>query len=184
MSERTALPTRPGGSAAGTCTGQETNAEAGSLRFVVSRARVYNGGTYDLLHPGHIDVIRQCRRLAGTDGQVVIGLNTDAFVAEFKGHPTVQTLEERIVVMSALRDVDWVAVNEGGRDSRPVLELVRPDIIAVGRDWYSPDDSRYCAQMGLTPEWLRERGIRLVYMDWTPGYSSTNLRHRSVEVTA
>jgi cytidyltransferase-like protein len=136
---------------------------------------VYNGGTYDLLHPGHLYVFRQLRALA-QGGEVVIGLNTDEFVAEFKGHAPVQSYLERSEVLSACRLIDRVVPNVGGADSRPVLEAVAPDILAAGQDWYSPDDSRYCRQMGFTREWLDEHHVKLVYLDWLPGHSSTNLR--------
>ena len=137
---------------------------------------VYNGGTYDLLHPGHLFVFRQMRELAGLDGKVVIALNTDDFVARFKDHPSVQSYREREAVLRSIRDIDMVVPNIGGEDARPAIEMVGPDIIAAGQDWYSPDHSRYCTQMGFTIEWLEERGIRLVYLDWMPGHSSTNLR--------
>ncbi len=136
---------------------------------------VYNGGTYDLLHPGHLYVFRQLRALAD-GGQVVIALNTDDFVEEFKGHRPVQTYEERAEVLAACRYVDRVVPNLGGADSRPALEAVAPDILAAGHDWASHDDSKYCRQMGFTRDWLVERRIRLVYLDWLPGHSSTNLR--------
>lgn len=137
---------------------------------------VYNGGSYDLLHPAHVSVFRQLRALAGQYGIVVIALNTDEFIEEFKGHPPVQSYQERATVLRGMRDIDLVVPNTGGADSRPTIDLMRPDIIAAGHDWYSEDDSRYCAQMGFTKEWLAERRIRLVYLDWMDGYSSTNLR--------
>jgi glycerol-3-phosphate cytidylyltransferase len=137
---------------------------------------VYNGGTYDLLHPGHLAVFRQMRDLAGPDGEVVISLNTDDFVERFKGHPPVQSYGEREAVLCGIRDIDRVVCNTGGEDARVAIDAVGPDIIAAGHDWYSDDDSRYCRQMGFTRAWLAERGIRLVYLDWVEGYSSTNLR--------
>jgi glycerol-3-phosphate cytidylyltransferase len=140
--------------------------------------RVFNGGTYDLLHAGHIFAFRQMRDMAGPDGEVIVSLNTDEFVARFKGHDTIQLLEERLEVLSAIRFIDRVIVNVGDEDSRPVLELVRPDIIAVGHDWWSQDDSRYCQQMGFTPDWLADRGIQLRYMAWMPERSSTAIRQR------
>jgi cytidyltransferase-like protein len=145
---------------------------------------VYNGGSYDLLHPGHLYVFRQLRELAGPYGIVVVALNTDDFIAEFKGHPPVQPYEERAAVLRGLRDIDRVVPNIGGADARPAIESVGPDIIAAGHDWYSPDDERYCRQMGFTREWLAERRIRLVYLEWMEGYSSTNLRAtaRAMEV--
>lgn len=146
--------------------------------------RIYNGGTYDGLHAGHLHVFRQMRALAGSDGEVIVGLNTDDFVQRFKGHPTVQKLAERIELVAALRLVDRVVVNTGDEDSKPVLEAVMPDVIAVGHDWYSEDDSRYCRQMGFTSNWLEERGIRLHYMRFLPGHSSTNLRAIAREIAA
>ncbi len=137
---------------------------------------VYNCGTYDLLHPGHLYVFRQLRTLAGFDGVVTVGLNTDEFVSEFKGHPPVQTYDERFEMLSAIRDIDYVVENTGGADSKPTIDFVKPQIIAAGHDWWSQDHSRYCAQMGFDLKWLDDRGIKLVYLDWRRGYSSTNLR--------
>jgi cytidyltransferase-like protein len=137
---------------------------------------VYNCGTYDLLHPGHLYVFRQLRHLAGPNGVVAVGLNPDAFVEEFKGHAPVQTYDQRFEMLSAIRDIDYVVENMGGADARPTIEFVKPDIIAAGHDWYSPDDSKYCTQMGFTKDWLAERGIELRYLDWRAGYSSTNIR--------
>jgi cytidyltransferase-like protein len=143
---------------------------------------VYNGGTFDLLHPGHLFLLRQCRALAGPGGQVVIGLNTDEFVEEFKGHRPVQSYLERSEVLASCRYVTRVIPNLGGRDSKPVLEAVAPDIIAVGADWYSKDDRRYCAQMGFTKAWLADQNITLRYLHWLPGHSSTNLRTAAREI--
>jgi cytidyltransferase-like protein len=86
---------------------------------------VYNGGTYDLLHPGHLFVFRQMRELAGPDGRVVIALNTDDFVEHFKGHPPVQSYDERAAVLRGLRDIDEVVPNTSGPDARPSSRWVR-----------------------------------------------------------
>jgi glycerol-3-phosphate cytidylyltransferase len=121
-------------------------------------------------------VFRQMRELAGPDGRVVIALNTDDFVEHFKGHPPVQSYDERAAVLRGLRDVDEVVPNTSGPDARPTIIEVGPDIIAAGRDWWSQDDSKYCHQMGFSREWLDQHRIRLVYLDWMDGHSSTNLR--------
>ena len=52
---------------------------------------VYTGGTFDLLHSGHIRFLKACRRLVGADGEVVVSLNTDAFIEAYKGKPPVIT---------------------------------------------------------------------------------------------
>lgn len=139
--------------------------------------RVLNCGTYDLLHSGHLYVLRHARSLAGADGEVVIGLNSDEFVARFKGHPTVQPYLERDAVLSAIRYVDRVLPNTGDEDMRPIVEAVMPDILLAGRDWWSEDDVRYFEQTKLSRQWLASRGIDLRYMPrLVPDRSSTSLR--------
>ena len=137
---------------------------------------LYTGATFDLFHAGHVNFLRQCRAIAGPDGRVVVALNTDDFVERFKGHRPVVDYWAREAVVAACRYVDAVVMNWGDEDSRPAIEAVRPDIIAASTDWFSPDDSRYCRQMGMSREWLAERGIRLIYVPYTPGISSTALR--------
>lgn len=140
-------------------------------------ARVYNGGTYDLMHVGHLYVLRTAREMAGPSGEVVIALNTDEFVEAFKGHRPVQPYLERSEVLSACRYVDRVIPNLGGPDSRPTIEVVMPDIILAGTDWWSEDDAKYCRQMGFDRKWLDDRGIALAYMPrLVHGRSSTRLR--------
>lgn len=137
----------------------------------------------DTIHLGHLYVLRQMRELAGPSGEVIIGLNTDEFVEQFKGHRPVQPYLERAEIVAALRYVDRVVPNVGGADSKPVLEAVQPDIIAVGHDWYDAGHNdprrnwdRYCKQMGFDMAWLDERGISLHPLRWLPGFSSTRLR--------
>jgi glycerol-3-phosphate cytidylyltransferase len=144
---------------------------------------VYQGGSYDLIHPGHLYTLRQCRVLAGPTGEVVVSLNTDEFIAEFKHHPPVQDYLARSEVLSAIRYVDRVIPNVGGADSKPAIDAVGPDIIAVGADWWSFDDQLYCHQMGFDHEWLDRRGINLVYLKALAGVSSTILRATAREMS-
>jgi glycerol-3-phosphate cytidylyltransferase len=137
---------------------------------------VYTGGTFDLIHPGHIQLLFDCRVLAGPDGQVVVSVNTDDFVRSYKGREPVMTYQDRCAVLQAIRWVDRVIENTGGADSKPAIESVRPDIIAIGEDWKSRD---YYSQMQFSPEWLEERGITLVYLGLLDGRSSTGLRQRA-----
>jgi cytidyltransferase-like protein len=48
-------------------------------------AIVYTGGTFDLFHSGHVNLLMRCKEIAGLEGKVVVGLNSDAFVQRFKG---------------------------------------------------------------------------------------------------
>ena len=129
---------------------------------------VYTGGTFDMFHAGHAALLAQCRKLAGEGGQVVVSLNTDAFIASYKGRAPICTYQEREAVLHACRYVDEVVQNRMGQDSRPTIESVQPDIIAIGTDWATRD---YHLQMGFDQSWLDARGITLLYV--AHAFSST-----------
>lgn len=136
-------------------------------------ARVYTGGTFDLFHSGHVDLLRVCRDLAGPTGEVIVALNTDDFVEEYKGSKPACSFNEREAVLGACRFVDDVVVNRSGSDSKPTIALVDPDYIVIGDDWATRD---YYAQMGFTRSWLDERRIHLVYVARINPMSSTVTR--------
>lgn len=145
------------------------------------RTRVLTIGTFDLLHPGHLELLAECRRVAGPDGLVMVGLNRDDFVERFKGHAPRQTLAERIEIIEALRDVDAVLVNSGDEDARFLIEATRPHFLGIGDDWLDPghDQARYLAQLGVVQAWIDEHGVRILYFARTRGTSSSHLRAAS-----
>lgn len=132
-------------------------------------------GTFDLLHEAHVALLAECRKLAGPDGRVVVGLNRDAFVARYKQQPTM-SFEERAAVLRAVRDVDEVVENDG-RDQAAVIALVDPDWLVVGMDWAGRD---YYGQIGVTAQWLAERDVSLHYVahPHSSGISSSKIRQR------
>jgi glycerol-3-phosphate cytidylyltransferase len=111
--------------------------------------RVYTGGTFDLFHNGHVELLRNCHRLAD-GGEVIVALNTDDFIGEFKSEFPVVPFSQRKAVLESCRFVSSVVPNSNGADSKPTIEAVNPDVIAIGIDWAPPKD--YYAQMNFTPE--------------------------------
>lgn len=137
--------------------------------------RVYTGGSFDLYHWAHAAFLQRCKDLAGPDGEVIVSLNTDEFILEYKKKGLVMTYEERRKALLSCRWVDGVVPNSGGSDSRIAIDLVQPDLVVIGSDWARRD---YYAQMGFTQDWLDERGIGLVYIPYTQGISSTDIKAR------
>ena len=136
---------------------------------------VYTGGTFDLLHSGHINFLQQCRKIAGDDGKVIVGLNTDEFIEEYKGRPPVMNYKQRRAVLLACRFVDNVTPNVGGADSKPTILEVSPDFVVIGSDWAKKD---YYKQMQFTQDWLDDLEITLLYVPYTEGISTTDLKRR------
>lgn len=134
--------------------------------------RVYTGGTFDVFHAGHVNFLRRCSEL----GSVTVSLNTDDFIAQYKGKYPWMTFSERKAVLEACRWVDEVIPNRFGMDSKPTIEEVDPDIIAIGSDWAKKD---YYKQMQFTQDWLDSKDISLLYIPYTQGISSTELKERA-----
>lgn len=132
---------------------------------------VYTGGTFDLLHSGHVNFLSRCADL----GDVVVALNTDEFIEAYKGKPPVMSYSEREAVLMGLRAVFDVVPNAGGADSRISIDSVSPDIVAIGSDWARKD---YYKQMMFSQDWLDERGIALLYIPYTSGISTTQIKGR------
>ena len=132
-------------------------------------------GTFDLLHKGHLELLRACCTMAGTDGQVVVAVNDDDFVARFKGHRPVQCMADRMEMVAAIRWADAVYRNSGAEFADRVISQVRPDILAVGDDWASKD---YHAQLNVSRQWLDAHGVRIEYVPRTTGESTTAIRAR------
>jgi len=137
--------------------------------------RVYTGGSFDLFHYGHADFLKRCKELAGQDGEVIVSLNTDEFIQEYKKKGLVMTYDERRRALLSCRFVDDVVSNVGGADSRIAVDLVKPDLIVIGSDWARRD---YYSQMGFDQDWLDSRGIGLCYIPYTQGISSTDIKTR------
>lgn len=134
--------------------------------------KLYTGGTFDLLHSGHVNFLKQCHKLAH---EVVVSLNTDEFINAYKGNPPVMTFQERKEVLEGCRYVDKVVPNIGGEDSKPAILSEKPRIIAIGDDWARKD---YYKQMQFTQEWLDKNDILLIYLPYKQGISTTQIKAR------
>lgn len=138
------------------------------------RRTVYTGGTFDILHAGHIRFLQFCRKIAGDDGRVVVALNPDWFVEKFKGKKTVFDYKTREKMLYKTGLVDLVVENEGGEDSKITIAKIKPDFIVIGSDWAKKD---YYKQMGFTQEWLDKNDIVLIYVPYSDFISSTMIKN-------
>jgi D-beta-D-heptose 7-phosphate kinase/D-beta-D-heptose 1-phosphate adenosyltransferase len=128
---------------------------------------VFTNGVFDILHPGHIDVLIAARACGDA---LIVGVNSDDSVRRLKGPGRpVRSEAERAYVLAALQAVDAVVIFE---QDTP-LELVRvvlPDAIVKGGD-YSED-----GVVGARE--VRERGGDVVIVPLTPGQSTTSIIER------
>ena len=93
---------------------------------------VFTNGVFDLLHPGHVDVLLGARRQGHA---LVVGLNSDASVKRLKGPDRpVRSTAERAYVLAALAMVDCVVVFDEDTP-RDLIRSLRPDVLVKGGDY-------------------------------------------------
>jgi D-beta-D-heptose 7-phosphate kinase/D-beta-D-heptose 1-phosphate adenosyltransferase len=128
---------------------------------------VFTNGVFDLLHPGHVDVLTGARRLGDA---LVVGLNGDDSVRRLKGPDRpVRAAPHRAYVLAALAAVDAVVVF----DQDTPLELIRhlrPDVLVKGGD-YTPDTI-------VGRDDVERWGGEVVVVPLTPGHSTTAIIER------
>ena len=138
--------------------------DAGKLRAQLVGKVVFTNGVFDLLHPGHVDVLTAARARGDA---LIVGVNTDASVARLKGPGRpVRNEAERAYVLAALEAVDLVVLFE---QDTP-LELVRalhPDLIVKGGD-YTVDSIVGASE-------VQSWGGEVVVVPLTPGQSTTSI---------
>jgi D-beta-D-heptose 7-phosphate kinase/D-beta-D-heptose 1-phosphate adenosyltransferase len=113
--------------------GLETTCEA--LR-AQGRSIVFTNGCFDLLHPGHLDLLA---RSAACGNVLLVGINDDASVRRLKGSERpIYPAEERAEILVALRWVDYVTVFPEDTP-RETIRLVRPDVLVKGAEYKERD---------------------------------------------
>jgi len=137
---------------------------AGTWRAAQRGRLVFTNGVFDLLHPGHVDVLLAARREGNA---LVVGVNSDDSVKRLKGPSRpVRTLEERSYVLAALAMVDAVVAFEQDTPLELILHL-RPDVLVKGGD--------YTSDTVVGSREVRGWGGRVTIVPLTAGHSTTSL---------
>lgn len=128
---------------------------------------VFANGVFDLLHPGHVDLLLAARRQGDA---LVVGLNTDESVRRLKGQkrPVLST-SERAAVLAALQMVDAVVPFDQDTPLELIREL-RPDVLVKGGDYAEGA----VVGAGDVAGW----GGRVVIVPLTAGQSTTSIIER------
>jgi len=129
---------------------------------------VYTTGVFDILHKGHINILVNARNLGDS---LVVGVQDDDGVFQYKGSYPVMSTLERVAQLEALPFVDKVIAYHGV-DQRPYLRDISPNIMVQGDDWLKT------GKRNEVFEYLKEHNIRLVLIPYTDGISTTEIKQR------
>ncbi len=139
----------------------------------MSDKTVYVGMSADLVHPGHLNVLKT----AAEYGEVVVGLLTDKAIASYKRIPYME-YEQRKQVVESIKGVSRVVPQET-LDYVPNLREYKPDYVVHGDDWKEgvQRETRHRV-IDVLSEW----GGKLVEVPYTKGISSTQLNKALNEI--
>lgn len=136
---------------------------ATAWRAAVAGRVVFTNGVFDLLHPGHVDVLLGARRAGDA---LVVGVNSDESVRRLKGpERPVRNAAERCYVLAALSMVDAVVVFDGDTPFE-LISALRPDVLVKGGD--------YTEASIVGAREVRGWGGDVVVIPLTPGHSTTS----------
>ena len=123
--------------------------------------RVITYGTFDLLHYGHINLLRRARALGD---YLIVALSTDEFNRVQKNKACYFGYEERKLLLESIRYVDLVIPEENWEQKRTDVHLYHVDTFVMGDDWKGKFD------------FLKDEGCEVVYLPRTPEISTTQIK--------
>ncbi len=131
--------------------------------------RVITYGTFDLLHYGHINLLRRARELGD---YLIVVASSDEFNWKEKHKRTYFSYEHRKQLLEAIRYVDLVIPEESWQQKRTDMHKYHVDVFVMGDDWRGKFD------------FLREEGVEVVYLPRTPEISSSQIKRDLYDANA
>ena len=94
---------------------------------------IFVNGTFDILHPGHVQLLNYAKSLGET---LTVGIDSDRRVKENKGYARpVYNVGDRAYMLQNLKAVDYVVIFDSDEELERCIKTVKPDIMVVGSDW-------------------------------------------------
>ena len=121
--------------------------------------RVITYGTYDLLHYGHIELLRRAREMGD---YLIVALSTDEF-NQIKNKKSHYDYEQRKMMLESIRYVDLVIPEEGWGQKEKDVDRFDVDVFVMGHDWEGEFD------------FLKDK-CEVIYLNRTEGISTTKIK--------
>ena len=124
--------------------------------------KVITYGTFDLLHYGHINLLRRAKTLGD---YLIVGLSTDEFNNKEKNKECYFDYENRKLLLDAVRYVDCVIPENNWEQKISDIQKYNIDVFVIGDDWKGKFD------------YLEDIGIEVVYLPRTKEISTTKIKN-------
>jgi cytidyltransferase-like protein len=136
------------------------------------KKKVFVSGVFDLLNSGHISFLKK----ASEFGDLYVGLGSDKTVMDLKGRKTINSEDERLFMIDALKCVHKASINKGGGiiDFLDDMKALKPDIFIVNEDGNTYEKEQLCKNLGIEYKVLR----RIPYTNLPLRSASTLIPYR------
>ena len=133
---------------------------------------VYSYYVLDIVHKGHLLMMKNAKAIAGDDGKLIVGILTDEAVMEKKERPTLP-FEERIELAGAIKYVD-IAVAQETYSPLPNVKRIKPDILmeSASHDEAAVEEAR---------EYMESINGKVIALPYFPSQSSTGIKDKIKE---
>jgi len=131
---------------------------------------VYSYYVLDLIHKGHLLMMKNSKAMAGKDGKLIVGILTDEAVLEKKPKKPILSFDERIDIARSIKFVD-AAVPQETYSPIPNVKRIKPDILMESAS-HSEEDLKE------TREAVESYGGRVVVMPYYPLQCSTDIKKK------
>lgn len=128
----------------------------------------YTDGVYDLFHVGHLNMIQTAKECCE---YLIVGVHGDDVVESYKHHRPIINENDRKRIIESIKGVDRAEINRF-RDKLKLWELYQFDVIFIGDDWKGTDRWNNFEKI------LAEVGVDVVYVPYTKGISTTEIREK------
>ena len=127
--------------------------------------KVWTNGCFDVLHRGHLELLRHAKSLGDV---LYVGIDSDSKVSKDKGlNRPINNMNDRKFFLESIEYVDKVFIFCDTTDLEETIEYVSPDIIVIGSDWEG--------KTVVGQKYAKE----VVFFDRIPGYSTTQIINRN-----
>ena len=123
--------------------------------------RILTYGTYDLLHYGHIRLLKRAKELGD---YLIVAVSTDEF-NDIKGKKSYHNYETRKKMLEAIRYVDLVIPENTWEQKIDDIKKYEVDVVVMGSDWADSDKFEYLKEF-----------CEVIYLDRTEGISTTKIK--------
>ena len=131
---------------------------------------VYSYYVLDIVHRGHLLMMKNAKQIAGPNGRLIVGIVADEAVIKQKGRAPILSFSERLELAQSIRFVD-VVVEQSEYSPIDNLKMLKPTILMES-------DSHSESQIKEGEELMKKLGGRIITMPYFQGQSSTSIKNK------